>query len=132
MDDKLDLAVYLTGKLDRRVTAKEVADMLNMSRSRYHARQAAGTITADMIITLARAVGLNPMVALAETGFSSTNELVEGVVELVEGVVELGAVEDNRPPPSPAGTATAVKPDFTRAKRKEDKPRVRSDWRRPV
>lgn len=101
---------YLSGKLDRRVTTKDAAELVELGRQRYAERRDDGTITADMVMTAAHKLDLNPVIVLLDMGYITEHQLAEA--STYAGVTDVTTTES---PPKP-----------------RMKPKLRADWPRPL
>ena len=61
---------------NRRITAQDIADQLNISRNAANSRMGKG-LTADDIITISRGLGVNPVISLQELGYLTINEILD-------------------------------------------------------
>lgn len=75
MTQKHDPRDWLTSMAKRRITAVEIAEILDVSRTTANARIAKG-ISADDLITICRGLRLNPVEALAELGYLEYAEVM--------------------------------------------------------
>lgn len=71
-----DVKAWLTASAGRRITVTEIAEHLGVSRNTANARLAAG-LSADDLIQVCRALGINPLMALVELEVVSYGELFD-------------------------------------------------------
>lgn len=73
-----DVKAWLSAAAGRRITATEIAEHLGVSRNTANTRLAAG-LSADDVIRVCRALGINPLSALVELEVVSYAELFDAV-----------------------------------------------------
>lgn len=75
MDGKISVKEWLSATAKRRVTAVEIAEILEVSRTTANSRIAKG-FPADDLITVCRNLGVNPVDALVELDYLSYDEVM--------------------------------------------------------